>query len=206
MAEAHTETPLLTARFDEALLLATAHHRTQLRNGTQVPYTAHLLAVASLTFEMGGSEDEAIGGLLHDLVDDGGGRDGLALIRGRFGDDVARIAQANSDTDEEPKPPWPERKAAFIASIGHKRPDELRVSLADKLHNAGAILLDFRTHGNELWSRFKAGEGDAVRGYYCGLHAAFAARGKRARAQAEPSLDELGWTSAEIDRLADSPA
>jgi GTP pyrophosphokinase len=159
MPEVYTETPLLGPRFDAALLLATEHHRRQLRKGTEVPYAAHLLAVASLVLEMGGSEDEAIGALLHDLVEDGGGPAGLATIRERFGEDVARIVLANSDTDEEPKPPWEERKRAYIESIAHKAPDELRVSLADKLHNARSILLDFRSHGDELWTRFKAGEG-----------------------------------------------
>src|SRR5688572_18498812 len=127
--------------------MALEHHRRQLRKGTSVPYAAHLLAVSSLVLEMGGTEDEAIGGLLHDLVEDGGGPAGLEEIRRRFGDDVARVVEANSDADEEPKPPWRARKKAYIAGIAHKAPDELRVSLADKLHNARAILLDYRMHG-----------------------------------------------------------
>ena len=201
MPESYAETPLLTARFDEALLLAAEHHRRQLRKGTDIPYVAHLLAVASLTLEMGGSEDEAIAALLHDLVEDGGGPEGLEDIRARFGDDVARIVAACSDTDQEPKPPWRERKEAYIAAIAHKRPDELRVSLADKLHNARAILLDYRTHGEELWARFKAGEGASVRWYYRALHDAFAARREDLGNHAEPALDEHGRTLDELDGL-----
>jgi (p)ppGpp synthase/HD superfamily hydrolase len=130
--------------------MASAHHRTQLRKGTEVPYLSHLLAVAAIVLEMGGTEDEAIGALLQDYVEDRGGPVGLERIRRAFGDDVARIVQANTDNDEEPKPPWRERKEAYVASIAAKRPDELRVSLADKLHNARAILIDYRTHGEEL--------------------------------------------------------
>ena len=133
--DTHTGTPILTARFDAALAYAVEFHRRQLRKGTAVPYAAHLLGAASLTLEMGGSEDDAIGAMLHDVVEDGGIPEALAEIREQFGGAVARIVAANSDTDEQPKPPWEERKRAYVAAIPHKRPDELRVSLADKLHS-----------------------------------------------------------------------
>jgi (p)ppGpp synthase/HD superfamily hydrolase len=202
MPEAFTDTPLLTRRFDEALLMASEHHRRQLRKGTDVPYVAHLLGVASLALEMGASEDEAIGALLHDLVEDGGGEEGLERIRAAFGDDVARIVLTNSDSTSAEKAPWTERKEAYIAAIAHKAPDELLVSLADKLHNARAILLDLRTHGDDLWARFKAGEGDSVRWYYRGLHEAFARRADDLGDRARPGLEELGRTVDEIDRVA----
>ena len=95
-----------------------------------------------------------------------------------------------------------ERKQAYLDAIAHKQPDELRVSLADKLHNARAILLDFRTHGDTLWDRFKAGEGESVRWYYRSLYEAFAARRDALGATRAPALEELGRTVAEIDRLA----
>ncbi|MDX6732384.1 MAG: hypothetical protein QOC54_2332, partial [Baekduia sp.] len=97
MPESFTDTPLLTSRFDAALHYATAHHARQLRKGTTVPYAAHLLAVASLVLEMEGDEDEAIGALLHDVVEDGGGRTALAEIEAAFGPAVAAIVLANSD-------------------------------------------------------------------------------------------------------------
>ena len=93
-------------------------------------------------------------------------------------------------------------QAGLHRAIAHKQPDELRVSLADKLHNARAILLDFRTHGDMLWDRFKAGEGESVRWYYRSLYQAFAARHDALGDRAIPVLDELGRTVAEIDRLA----
>jgi hypothetical protein len=65
------------------------------------------------------------------------------------------------------------------------------VSLADKLHNARAILLDYRTHGEELWSRFKPGEGASVRWYYEALRDAFAERRDALGTGAAPALDEL---------------
>jgi (p)ppGpp synthase/HD superfamily hydrolase len=202
MPETYTERPLLGDNFDRALLLATDHHRRQLRKGTEIPYVSHLLSVASLVLEMGGSETEAIGALLHDAVEDGGGPPMLERIRVEFGEDAARIVAANSDSDAEPKPPWSQRKQDYIAAIAHKQPDELRVSLADKLHNARSILLDYRTVGDALWSRFKSGEGASIRWYYRSLNEAFAARRFDLGGRAVPVLEELGRTVAEIDRLA----
>src|SRR5215213_10291373 len=100
MPETYTDAPLLTDRFDRALDMAVEHHRRQLRKGTAVPYVSHLMSVSALVLEMGGTEDEAIAALLHDLVEDGGGREGLEQVRVEFGDGVARVVQANSDTDE----------------------------------------------------------------------------------------------------------
>src|SRR3954452_644139 len=191
MPETYTDQPILTDAFDRALLLASEHHRRQLRKGTATPYVSHLLGVASLTLEMGGSETEAIGALLHDAVEDGGGPPMLERIRAEFGEDVARIVKANSDADSEPKPPWRQRKQDYIAAIAHKQPDELRVSLADKLHNARAILLDYRTHGEGLWSRFRAGGGPAIRWYYGALYDAFRTRQDDLGEQARPALEEL---------------
>ena len=206
LPETYTETPFLTERFDRALDLAHDHHRRQLRKGTEIPYVSHLLAVASLTLEMGGSEDEAIAALLHDLVEDGGGQEGLARIERDFGADVARIVLANSDADTEPKPPWKQRKDEYLQAIAHKAPDELRVSLADKLHNARAILLDYRTHGERLWDRFKSGSGRPVRWYYRELAKAFEARRGDIGPRGAPMLDELRRTVDELDRLADASA
>ena len=202
MPETYTDQPALNERFDRALLLATEHHRRQLRKGTEIPYVSHLLGVASLVLEMGGDETEAIGALLHDAVEDGGGPPMLERIREEFGDDVARIVDANSDADSEPKPPWRERKQDYIAAIAHKAPDELRVSLADKLHNARAILLDYRTHGDDLWSRFRMGAGRAILWYYRSLYEAFDARRDALGPRAVPALEELGRTIDELDRLA----
>ena len=201
MPETYTDRPALSERFDRALLLATEHHRRQLRKGTAIPYVSHLLGVASLVLEMGGDETEAIGALLHDAVEDGGGPPMLERIRMEFGDDVARIVDANSDADTEPKPPWLQRKQDYIAAIAHKAPDELRVSLADKLHNARAILLDYRTHGEELWSRFRMGAGRAILWYYRELYEAFDARRDALGPSAIPALEELGRTIDELDRL-----
>ncbi len=146
----------LTRRFEEALVYATEVHAGQSRKGTSVPYVAHVLAVCSLVLEDGGGEDEAIAALLHDAVEDGGGPPVLEDIRRRFGDHVAEIVWACSDTGETPKPPWKERKTRYIAHVREAGPDARRVSCADKLHNARSILRDYRVDGERIWGRFSA--------------------------------------------------
>jgi (p)ppGpp synthase/HD superfamily hydrolase len=202
--ESFTDTPLLTARFDAALHYATRHHARQLRKGTPIPYAAHLLAVASLVLEMHGDEDEAIGGLLHDVVEDGGGRAALDEIAEAFGATVAEIVEANSDTiDPEERGGWYQRKRAYVDAFAVKSPGALRVSLADKLHNARSILLDYRTEGDALWARFGQGQGIATRIYYRELALAFERERSRMGAAAQPYVDELRRTVDAITALAE---
>ncbi len=205
LPEFFTDTPLLTPRFDDALHYAIAHHARQLRKGTPVPYAAHLLAVASLVLEMHGDEDEAIGGLLHDVVEDGGGPEALAHIEQHFGAAVAEIVLANSDsvTGAEERAPWYERKRAYVAAFSHKSPAALRVSLADKLHNGRSILTDYRTHGDALWARFGQGQGLATRVYYRELAAAFEREAPRMGEHAAPAIGELRRVVDAITALAE---
>jgi len=211
MPEHFTDTPLLTERFDAALHYATRHHARQLRKGTPIPYAAHILAVASLVLEMHGDEDEAIGALLHDVVEDGGGRTALAEIESTFGPVVAEIVRANSDTldpkeegDGGGSARWYARKRAYLDGFPDKSPGALRVSLADKVHNARSILLDYRTLGDELWSRFGQGLGLATRVYYRELAVAFDRERGRLGDPAQPYVDELRRTVDAITALAET--
>ena len=87
----------LSNRFEDALVYATRLHATQTRKGTDIPYVSHLLAVASLVIEAGGTEDEAIAALLHDGPEDQGGEKTLDTIRERFGSRVVDIVSDCSD-------------------------------------------------------------------------------------------------------------
>lgn len=148
---------ILNERFDEALVYAADLHRDQVRKGSDAPYISHLLGAASIAIELGADEDQAIAALLHDAVEDQGGKATLDAIRDRFGAHVASIVDACSDSEEEPKPPWRERKEAYLRSLDDKPADALLVSLADKTHNARAILDDLATAGRSVWERFTAG-------------------------------------------------
>jgi (p)ppGpp synthase/HD superfamily hydrolase len=171
-----TTTPKLSERFDEALTYASDLHRTQTRKGGDIPYVGHLLSVASLVIEGGGTETQAIAGLLHDAVEDQGGAPVLADIREKFGDDVATIVDECSDTDVVPKPPWKKRKQDYIDHLGDASEATILVSLADKLDNARAILRDYRIDGPELWQRFSVHDPQQHLWYYRSLLAVYQVR------------------------------
>ncbi|MCZ7646916.1 MAG: HD domain-containing protein [Planctomycetota bacterium] len=185
----------LSEQFNQAFLYAARLHARQERKGSGTPYLAHLLAVCSLVLEYGGSETEALAALLHDGPEDQGGVATLEEIRRRFGDEVARIVEGCSDTFEQPKPPWRARKEAYIAHVRSASPSVRLVSMADKLHNARAILADLRVLGDELWSRFTGGR-DGTLWYYRALVEAYRAGGPH------PLLDEVDRAVSEMERLA----
>lgn len=163
---------MLSERFTAALIYATQLHATQVRKGSGVPYIAHLLGVASIALEYGANEDEAIAALLHDAIEDQGGAATREEIRRRFGDNVTAIVNGCTDADTVPKPPWRQRKEAYIAHIPTASPSVLLVSAADKLYNAQSILKDYRTLGESLWERFQGGKAGTL-WYYRALVDAF---------------------------------
>lgn len=174
----------LSRRFDEAFLYAHEVHGAQERRGTGAPYLAHLMGVAAIVLDDGGTEDEAIAALLHDAAEDHGGRARLDDIRRRFGDEVARIVEDCTDAWETPKPPWAERKQHYVRHARRLPGPSLRVAAADKVHNTYAILRDLRNTGESVWDRFSAAADD-VMSYYEGLVRAFRDAG------GGPLVDEL---------------
>lgn len=165
-------------RFCRAVEFAAVAHEGDVRKGTTIPYLSHLLQVAGLVWEYGGTEDEAIGGLLHDAAEDAGGESMLTRIQSEFGPEVESIVRQNSDSITETKgdkAPWKERKERYIAGIAHKSPSALLVSVCDKLHNARSLAQDSRTIGPGHWSRFNASREDSL-WYYRSLVEAFADR------------------------------
>jgi GTP pyrophosphokinase len=167
---------MLSARFDVALAFAARLHAGQLRKGTEIPYVAHLLAVAGLVLEYGGNEDEAIAALLHDAIEDQGGAATRDIIRRLFGEEVTEIVNGCTDTEVSPKPPWRERKEAYVAHVREASSSVRLVSAADKLHNARSVLADLRVIGDEVWSRFKGGR-EGTLWYYRALVQAYRAAG-----------------------------
>jgi (p)ppGpp synthase/HD superfamily hydrolase len=159
---------MLTSRYDEAFRYTHELHRTQKRKGTSIPYISHLMIVSALVIENCGTEDQAIAALLHDAAEDQGGTKTLNEVRRRFGDVVAEIVSDCTDAWDDPKPPWQPRKEGYLATLPAKPPQSLLVSLADKTHNAEAILFDYRVLGEALWDRFSGGAA-GTRWYYKSL-------------------------------------
>lgn len=186
---------VLSERFEEALLYAAHIHAGQTRKGTEVPYMAHLMAVASIVLEYGGSEDEAIAGLLHDAAEEAGGKGRIEDIRARFGEEVANIVDGCTDTLEDPRPPWRTRKAAYIGRIPRLNERVRLVASADILHNARSVLKDLREHGDQVWSKFK-GAKDGTLWYYRCVVQALKTSGT------SHLIDELERVVVEVEKLA----
>jgi (p)ppGpp synthase/HD superfamily hydrolase len=174
-------------RLARALALAHDAHRVQKRKGTDIPYIAHPMAVASLVLEYGGSEDQAIAALLHDTIEDGG--EAYAdRIGEAFGSDVLAMVRDCTDGSFEHKAAartpharyanWRERKLRYMQHLRAMPADSpsLLVSACDKLHNARAILADLRLLGDALFERF-TGRRDGTLWYYDELAGIFADKG-----------------------------
>ncbi|MEW6668357.1 MAG: HD domain-containing protein [Thermodesulfobacteriota bacterium] len=197
------------SRFEDALLYAIRLHAGDVRKGSSIPYIAHLLSVCALVLEDGGEEEEAVAALLHDSLEDHPDTVSREEIEKRFGPRVLSLVEGSTDTPPEykggKKPPWKDRKQAYIEHVRAAGPDALRLPLADKLHNARAILADFRRIGDALWSRFNVGKSETaeirsqILWYYRSLIAAFQDAGATGYL-----IEELERTIANLEALLQS--
>jgi (p)ppGpp synthase/HD superfamily hydrolase len=162
----------LAGRFTDAVYYAAVAHHGHLRKGTEIPYLSHLLSVAALVLEHGGSELQATAAVLHDVVEDCGGAPRLEDVRRTFGEEVAELVAALSDAVPEAgeeKDDWRPRKEAYLRHLEEMVADQhlaTLVSLCDKLHNARAIVADAADEvdgpGVAIWSRFTGGSDGTV--------------------------------------------
>lgn len=199
--------PHLTERYDRAVAYARVAHKQQLRKGGEIPYLYHLLGVSSLVLEFGGDEDQAIAGLLHDVLEDCGAHH-EATIRADFGDRVADIVKACTDGTQQSKAAkpaaadkyrgWLQRKLAYIGHLHHANGDALLVSGCDKLHNARAILQDLRDPmvGMAVFARFTGAVDGTLRYYY--------SLARTMEKRKAPMAGELSQTVESIHALADT--
>jgi (p)ppGpp synthase/HD superfamily hydrolase len=185
----------LGERFQDAFLFASRSHAGQTRKQTTTPYIAHLMSVAALVLEAGGDEDLAIAALLHDVVEDCGGKPVLEEVERRFGVRVAHVVAECTDSDTYPKPPWRQRKQSYLAHLQIADADVRLVSAADKLHNAREILRDYRCDGESVWQRF-GGKREGTLWYYRALAEEFG------RQSGDRLVDELQRVIAELERMA----
>ena len=184
-------------RIIAALVAAAQIHGTQVRKGTSIPYLSHLLGTCAIALDYGANEDEAIAALLHDAIEDGQPTEAARATVWGFGEEVGRIVEGCTDADTHPKPPWRERKEAYLERLAAKDRSILLVSASDKLHNARSIVRDLRVVGEALWGRFGAPK-DQTLWYYRSLVNGY--RGNPAHTRA--LIDELDRTVTEMEALA----
>lgn len=195
--------PVSSQRFGAALAMAVEAHQEQFRKGTDIPYISHPMAVASLVIEFGGSEDQAIAGLLHDAIEDGG-EAYATRIREAFGPAVLTLVEACSDgtaegkaaavTPEAKQADWKRRKESYLARLEAENPAALLVTACDKLHNARAIVADLETIGPVVFDRFTAGRSGTL-WYYREVEAVV-------RQRACPVASALSAVVSVMERLA----
>jgi (p)ppGpp synthase/HD superfamily hydrolase len=187
--------------FERAFRFAAELHAGQTRKGSNIPYIAHLIAVAGLVLDDGGGRNEAIAALLHDSIEDQGVSypGGVAALRetiaADFGARVLAIVEGCTDADTVPKPPWIERKKQYVMHLRNASDDVRLVSCADKLHNARSIVADLRRVGVAVFERFTGGKEETL-WYYKALAAEFSHVGPQDLAA------ELSRTVAAMDSPA----
>lgn len=145
-----------TPRISAAFALAALVHEKQKRKSTDIPYISHPMAVAAQVSVWGGSEDQFIAALLHDVVEDGGAQY-MPVIEEHFGKHVLDLVMACSDAAPQrgqPKGAWIERKEKYIANLRSAADEVLLISAADKWHNLASILADAKQLGEVVFDRF----------------------------------------------------
>jgi (p)ppGpp synthase/HD superfamily hydrolase len=203
---------MLTERFTAAVDYARIAHAGQVRKGTAIPYLQHLLGVASLVLEHGGDEEQAIAGLLHDVLEDCGEAH-AATIGERFGARVLAIVRGCTDGTAEGKAAvtdplarrrdWLRRKQAYLNHLAHASDDMLLVSGCDKLHNARAIVGDLERPGvgRGVFDRFTGGC-DGSLTYYRLLADLFTQRGAAMARALEREVERMIVLAGEPSRVA----
>lgn len=136
-------------RLVQALGQALAWHGDQRRKGSTVPYISHLLAVSGFVLEHGGTADQGVAALLHDVVEDTAGT--LVDVEASFGPVVASMVADCTDTrpgdTPKRKSPWFERKSRFLDRLPSVPADSALVIACDKRHNLASLVADVRAGG-----------------------------------------------------------
>ena len=146
------------AQFAEALRFALEAHGDQKRKGTEIPYVSHLVQVAGLVLEHGGDVEQAIAGLLHDVIEDCESVDASTIYK-CFGPEVARIVNSCTDVLEgEPskeKSEWLKRKQRYIEHLCDADVRVKLVAACDKLDNLRSLVADLHADGVSTLDRFR---------------------------------------------------
>ena len=156
-------------------------HAGQFRKGTSVPYIVHPFAVGRILAVAGCAQELVIAGFLHDTVEDT--MVTLDEIRKRFGDRVARLVCAVTESDRSA--PWRQRKQETLDKLRCADDDVLMLALADKIDNMRSIRNFLRREGEELWERFNRPRADQA-WYFRSLASCF-----RERVHRTPASDLL---------------
>lgn len=191
---------------DNAFRLAESQHRYQLRKGTKIPYISHLMAVASLVLEHGGTQEQAKAALLHDVIEDTGlTYDELRDVVGTAVADIVQNCTHIEGESEKSPEAWKRKKQHYLdrlVSDGRIDKDTLAdfvlITLADKTHNIESTLRDVNRDGkSNVFERFNVGY-DLQKWWYSSLAAAFEALTVSRDEKLRPLLERFLTATSEI--------
>lgn len=156
---------MISQRVREAVVFAAEQHGCQARKGTRIPYLVHPMNVAKWLIRYGASEELAIAGVLHDVVEDTPAT--VEEVEKRFGERVACLVQGASEADKAAD--WRTRKQATVNHVLECDDLELlALKCADKLDNLSDIAFDLSMEGEVLWKRFNTPNGRPDQAWYYG--------------------------------------
>jgi (p)ppGpp synthase/HD superfamily hydrolase len=137
----------------ESVKLASAFHSRQRKKKSivpDIPYLGHLMEVAGIVQANGGDDITVAAALLHDAIE-AQGAEARNQIREKLGQEVLSIVEACTESETFPRPPWRERKEAYLKLVETASLPALLVIVADKLQNIRAVLRQLKLEGAEEW-------------------------------------------------------
>ena len=164
--------PLDTELLDRAIVFAVRAHAGTERRGKGFPYIIHPLEAVEIVATMTSDQELLAAAALHDTVEDTNTT--VEQIRAEFGDRIASLVAADSDTPIQGisrEESWRIRKQAAIDRIASASHDAKIVALGDKLSNMRAIARDYAMQGDNLWNLFRLKERKDHEWHYRGLAA-----------------------------------
>lgn len=162
--------PLDTSLLDRAIIFAVKAHAGTERRGKGFPYIVHPLEAVEIVATITPDQELLAAAALHDVVEDTDVS--VDEIRAEFGDRIAALVAAESDTFEEgvsEEDSWHFRKRAAIERLASASHDAKIVALGDKLSNMRAIARDWAVQGDSFWNIFHAKDPKDHEWHYRGL-------------------------------------
>lgn len=142
---------------ERAIVFATEAHAGKLRKGSGLPYILHPMEVSVIISTMSRNKELIAAGVLHDVVEDA--KVALDEIRRLFGNNVARLVQANTENKRRELPPeqtWRLRKEETVEYLRTRADlDEKILIFSDKLSNLRGFYRDLKSVESAVyWSQF----------------------------------------------------
>ncbi|MBP5566566.1 MAG: bifunctional (p)ppGpp synthetase/guanosine-3',5'-bis(diphosphate) 3'-pyrophosphohydrolase [Bacteroidales bacterium] len=162
--------PLDTSLLDRAIIFAVKAHAGTERRGKGFPYIVHPLEAVEIVATITPDQELLAAAALHDVVEDTDVS--VDEIRAEFGDRIASLVAAESDTFEDgvsEEDSWHARKRAAIDRLANASHDAKIVALGDKLSNMRAIARDWSEQGDSFWNIFHAKDPKDHEWHYRGL-------------------------------------